>query len=284
MTSEGMDGIGGIVFWQAHRGGGGVETPDNTLASAIYGWNLGGAAEMDIRLTADGQIICLHDPTLRRTTDAPDGIADTPVTSLVWDQIANLDAGAKFGAKFAGARIPLLTEIFSAMAADPRRRTYLDCKNIDLGHLAGLIARYGLDGRIWVTGPRRADLVEIKTMLPSVDTMQWLGGSAAEIKAKFEDSASAGFSGLGQIQIHLNDMAAGDAMAGAWRYTVEREYLANALELCRGAGTDLEVLPWKFGDSDIHALLDLGIRWFATDEPARFSAAVKKWLAVKGLT
>lgn len=266
MTSEGMDGIGGIVFWQAHRGGGGVERPDNTLASAVYGWDLGGAAEMDIRLTADGKIICLHDPTLRRTTDAPDGIADIPVTSLAWDQIANLDAGAKFGAEFAGAKIPLLTEIFSAMAADSRRRTYLDCKNIDFGHLAGLIARYGLDGRIWVTGPRRADLVEIKTMLPSVDTMQWLGGSAAEIQAKFEDSASAGFHGLGQIQLHLNAVSLGKG----WKYSIDTEFVRMAAAAARAAGVDFQVYPKTFESRGLARLLEMGISWYVTDEPARF--------------
>jgi glycerophosphoryl diester phosphodiesterase len=283
MTTDLVGGIGGVVFWQAHRGGGGFERPDNTLVSAMYGWDLGGFAEMDIRLTADGQIVCLHDPTLRRTTNAPEGIADLPVTALTYDQFADLDAGAKFGLEFSGAKVPLLTEMFSAMAEDPRRRAYLDCKNIDLGQLARLIAEYGLDGRIWVAGPRRADLVELKKILPSVDTMQWLGGSGAEIKEKFEASTKAGFEGLDQIQFHLNDREVAGAPAGSWRYTVEPEYLADALVQCRHAGVDLQVFPWKFVDSDIHALLDLDIRWYTTDEPARFSLAVKTWLAGKGL-
>lgn len=278
-----MDGIGGVVFWQAHRGGGGVERPDNTLVSARYGWGLGGAAELDIRLTSDGQIVCLHDPTLRRTTDAPDEIADLPVTELRYSQFADCDAGAKFGPEYAGARVPLLTELFAAMAEDPRRRAYLDCKDIDLGQLARMIADFGLDGRIWVAGPRRADLVEMRRILPSADTMQWLGGTGAEIKAKYEDSASSGFESLGQIQFHLNDIVPGSRPgSGAWRYTVEPEYLSKALLRCAEAGTDLEVFPWKFEASDIRALLDLGVRWFATDEPSRFVRAVESWLSEKG--
>lgn len=280
MTSEGMAGIGGVVFWQAHRGGGGVERPDNTMISALYGWGLGGAAELDIRLTADGKIVCLHDPTLRRTTDAPEDIADVPVTELSYERFAALDAGAKFDPAYAGARVPLLTEVFAAMAADPKKRAYLDCKNIDLGQLARMIADYGLDGRIWVAGPKRTDLAEMRKLLPTVDTMQWLGGSGAEIAAKYEDSAASGFQGLAQIQFHLNDRAdAAERPSSEWRYTVEPRTLAGALARCRDAGVDLEVFPWKFADSDIWALLDLGVRWFATDEPARFSAAAKAWLA-----
>ncbi|HWR12710.1 MAG TPA: glycerophosphodiester phosphodiesterase family protein [Rectinemataceae bacterium] len=279
MTSEGMAGIGGVVFWQAHRGGGGVERPDNTMISALYGWSLGGAAELDIRLTADGKIVCLHDPTLRRTTNAPESIADVPVTELRYEQFAELDTGAKFDLKFAGARVPLLTEVFAAMAADPKKRAYLDCKNIDLGQLARMIADYGLDGRIWVAGPKRADLAEMRKILPSVDTMQWLGGTGAEIVAKYEDSAAAGFQGLAQIQFHLNDRAdAAERPSSGWRYTVEPRVLADALARCGDAGVDLEVFPWKFAEADIWALLDLGVRWFATDEPARFSAAVEAWL------
>ncbi len=34
-----------MVQWQAHRGGGGVERPDNTIVSFLYGWDLGGIAE-----------------------------------------------------------------------------------------------------------------------------------------------------------------------------------------------------------------------------------------------
>ena len=283
MASAGMAGIGGIVFWQAHRGGGGFERPDNTLVSARYGWGLGGIAEFDIRRTADGRIVCLHDPTLRRTTDAPDAIADIPVTELRYEQFAGLDAGGKFSPEFAGARVPLLSEVFAEMAADPGKRAYLDLKNIDLGQLAGMIAGHGLEGRAWVAGPRRPELIELNRLLPSVDTMQWLGGSRAEILAKFRESAAAGFEGLAQVQFHLNDKADPEARAiSGWRYDIEPGDLVEAIARCRAAGVDLEVFPWKFDEADILALLDLGIRWFATDEPARFSAAARKWLAAAG--
>lgn len=275
MKTQGMRGIGDIVFWQAHRGGGGLERPDNTLVSCRYGWELGGIVELDIRKTLDGQIVCLHDPTLRRTTDAPDAIADTPVTGLAYESFRHVDAGRAFDAAYAGEHVPLLTEVFSIMAADQGLHAYLDLKNIDLSGLARMIARFGLEGRIWVSGPRRSELEEIKRLLPTVDTMQWLGGSGADIMAKFMDSAAAGFAGLGQIQIHLNDDPGSD---GSWRYTVGRKFIEEALVACASAGVDLEVFPWHFADSDIHALLDAGLRWFATDEPSRFHKAVTGWL------
>ena len=46
-------------------------------------------------------------------------------------------------------------------------------------------------------------------------------------------------------------------------------------------GIDLQVLPWKFERKDIEALLDLGVRWYATDEPKRFLDAVNGWRAAQ---
>lgn len=289
-------GIEGVVFWQAHRGGGGFERPDNTLISAHYAWDLGGAAELDIRTTADGQIICLHDPTLRRTTDAPGTIADIPVASLPYASFAHVDAGAKFSPAFTGARVPLLRDIFAEMSTLPEARVYLDLKNINLERLANLIAEYGLEERVWVAGPERQYLADMKCFLPAVGTMQWIGGeSGYEIESKFLASASAGFAGLSQIQLHLNDKIESENAADAtakkrvrnattWRYTIGPEFISSALALCSEAKIDLEVFPWKFDEGDLFTLLDLGVRWFATDEPERFSTTVRRWLSKKNGT
>lgn len=47
------------VFWQAHRGGGAHDAPDNTLAAMQATWKLGGIPEADIRTTRDGVMIDL---------------------------------------------------------------------------------------------------------------------------------------------------------------------------------------------------------------------------------
>ncbi|MBN2356841.1 hypothetical protein JXO59_12065, partial [candidate division KSB1 bacterium] len=70
---------GRTVYWQAHRGGGAQDAPDNTMAAFLYAWSLGGIPEADLRTTRDSVIICLHDATLGRTTDAAAEIASLPV-------------------------------------------------------------------------------------------------------------------------------------------------------------------------------------------------------------
>ena len=89
------------VHFQAHRGGL-REVPENTLAAFRYAWGLGGIPEVDICTTKDGVIICLHDATLARTTDAPDAVKDVPVEELTFEEVRKWDAGSWFDPQFKG--------------------------------------------------------------------------------------------------------------------------------------------------------------------------------------
>ena len=85
----------------AHRGGAGLR-PENTMASFEHGAACGADGfEFDVRLARDGEAVVIHDDTLDRTTDATGPVAD-----LTADQLAQVDAGAKFrpedGAPFKG--------------------------------------------------------------------------------------------------------------------------------------------------------------------------------------
>lgn len=263
------------VQWQAHRGGGGIERPDNTEAAFLYSWSLGGIPEADVRQTLDGRIVCLHDATLARTTDAGPDIADVPVASLRYEQLAGVDAGSKYAAGYAGQRVPLLAQVFARMAEAPARRMYLDLKSVDLAVLASMIRRFGLEGRTYAASSDPEKCRALKSLLPTTKTLLWCGGTATEIEGKLRAAASSGFSHLDQVQLHLNDAPE----ARGWRYEVGLELVAEALAACSRYGVDLEVFPWKFEAVDIARLLDLGVRWYATDEPSRFLKAVRRWQA-----
>jgi glycerophosphoryl diester phosphodiesterase len=94
----------------AHRGAGG-EAPENTLAAVQAGMESGAQyLEIDIRRSADGAFVVIHDATVDRTTDGTGS-----VDSLTTSQLRALDAGSWFGPAFAGQRIPLLDEVLSAV-------------------------------------------------------------------------------------------------------------------------------------------------------------------------
>jgi len=98
----------------AHRGGARL-WPENSLRAFRESLALGvDLLELDVHLTADGQLAVIHDETLERTTDHTGRIADQTM-----DQIREADAGATFsrpddsGFPFAdrGLRVPTLPEV-----------------------------------------------------------------------------------------------------------------------------------------------------------------------------
>ena len=250
---------GDRVFWQAHRGGGAHEAPDNTMAANHYTWKLGGIPEADIRTTKDGVIICLHDGTLARTTTAPPDVNRLDVGELTFEEIRRWDAGVKFNKKFKGQVVPSLKEVFDEMKGHPDRQVYLDIKRVDLKKLG--------------QSPKQSDCKTLKEIAAGVRTMLWIGGDGQEIRKRFEKAVASGFGGLDQVQLHLND----NKDKKDWRYQIETDFVKEALQKTQNARIDLEVFPRRFDEGDIHTLLDMGIRWYATDEPERFSEAVEKW-------
>ncbi len=90
----------------AHRGGA-WKAPENTISALQYTIDSGADyAEIDVQETKDGELILLHDDSLKRTAG---------VKKNVWDmtlkQVEKLDAGANFHKKFRGEKIPEFTEV-----------------------------------------------------------------------------------------------------------------------------------------------------------------------------
>ena len=85
----------------AHRGGGTL-APENTLAALRHGASLGfRGVEFDVMLTGDGTPVLIHDETLERTTTGKG-----KVSAKSYADIEKLDAGAWFGERFRGERVP----------------------------------------------------------------------------------------------------------------------------------------------------------------------------------
>lgn len=265
------------IQWMAHRGGGLHDRPDNTIAAFLYAWSIGGIPEADVQPTADGVFVCLHDDTLSRTGLVEGSLAKTPVEKLEYSKIKDVDVGSKFSADYSSERIPLLEEVFALMKSEPTRRIYLDLKTDDLEKLAGLIGRFGIADRVYVSSPEIAQCQEMRRRLPGVKTLLWCGGTPTEISIKFEKAKKQGFAGLDQIQFHLNAVSLGKG----WKYAVSADFLKEALEAVAKAGKDFQVYPKAFEARDINRLLEMGISWYVTDEPARFLETLGEWKAAR---
>jgi len=104
----------------AHRGAS-TKAPENTIDAYRLAIEEGAdAIELDVHLTADGQLAVIHDETLERTTDGSGAVA-----ALTMEQIRGFDAGATFAGgdgSFAyrerGLRVPTLPEVIEWLPAE----------------------------------------------------------------------------------------------------------------------------------------------------------------------
>ncbi|RMF37016.1 MAG: glycerophosphodiester phosphodiesterase, partial [Planctomycetota bacterium] len=89
----------------AHRGAS-FDFPENTLVAFRHAWEQGAdGIEGDFYLTADGQIVCIHDPDTERT-----GGQQLMVEQSTLEQLRGLEYGSWKDRRFAGESIPTLED------------------------------------------------------------------------------------------------------------------------------------------------------------------------------
>ncbi len=270
-----MDGRNPAIYFQAHRGSV-DEAPENTLPAFRHAWQFPGAVpETDVRTTRDGALVCVHDATLARTTDAPPAIRDLDIAELTLAQVRACDAGIRFGGaradrRFAGSPVPTLAEVFAELKRDPARRLYLEVKAVDLHQLRRTIDDEGVVERLLFVSGAQSTLLRLNELFPGVPTMTWIGGTPAEIDRRFGQLEATGFVGISQLQMHLHVAA----MEPAITYALSEEFLRAAVARLAAHGAQLQLRPFAFDGPSLRRLIDLGVHWFVADGPQRFAAAL----------
>ncbi|WP_043674988.1 glycerophosphodiester phosphodiesterase [Streptomyces xylophagus] len=118
----------------AHRGAS-AYAPENTLASIDKAARLGFQwVENDVQRTKDGELVVIHDDSLKRTTDVAKVFPDRApwkVKDFTAAEIARLDAGSWFGAAYTGTRVPTLTQYMREVEHN-HQSLLLEIKNPEL--------------------------------------------------------------------------------------------------------------------------------------------------------
>ncbi|MFF6801463.1 glycerophosphodiester phosphodiesterase family protein [Streptomyces sp. NPDC012616] len=118
----------------AHRGASAV-APENTLEAVDRAASLGTLwVENDVQRTRDGELVVVHDDSLRRTTDVEEvfpGRSPWRVKDFTAAEIARLDAGSWFGPDYAGVRVPTLTQYVDRVDRN-HQKLLLEIKNPEL--------------------------------------------------------------------------------------------------------------------------------------------------------
>ena len=88
-----------------------LHAPENTLANFRACLELRLGFEFDVEKSKDGELVCIHDSTVDRTTNGTGKVVD-----LTLAQIRELDAGIWFDSKFAGEKVPTIDEVLKLVA------------------------------------------------------------------------------------------------------------------------------------------------------------------------
>lgn len=88
-----------------------MHAPENTIANFRTCLELRLGFEFDVAKSKDGHLICIHDDTVDRTTNATGVVAE-----LTLKEIRQLDAGSWFDARFAGEKVPTIEEVLKLIA------------------------------------------------------------------------------------------------------------------------------------------------------------------------
>ncbi|WP_336112190.1 glycerophosphodiester phosphodiesterase [Streptomyces sp. PTD9-10] len=131
---DALAGEAGEPTLVAHRGAS-AYAPENTLASIDKAAQLGFSwVENDVQRTKDGQLVVIHDDSLRRTTNVEDvfpGRAPWKVKDFTAAEIARLDAGSWFSPAYAGTRVPTLKQYMRRVEHN-HEKLLLEVKNPEL--------------------------------------------------------------------------------------------------------------------------------------------------------
>jgi glycerophosphoryl diester phosphodiesterase len=154
-------------YFFAHRGAC-AHAPENTLAAFQLALEQGAPAiEFDVKLSADNQVMVIHDPTLNRTTNGSGFVKDFPLKEL-----KKLDAGSKFGAKFANEPIPTLDEVFETLGNKIFMNIELTNYNTPMDRLVDkvcqLINEHSLHESVMFSSFFPSNLIRARQLLPAI--------------------------------------------------------------------------------------------------------------------
>lgn len=158
----------GQTLVSAHRGES-TYAPENTIPAIEKAIEDGADyVEIDVRLTADGQVILMHDADTKRTTNG-----NLVVKDSTYEELLTLDAGSWFSEEYADTKIPTLEEAIELCKGNIMMNIELKPSN-NKGELeqavAELITEYNMEGQCIVTSFNQKSILTVKNENPEIVT------------------------------------------------------------------------------------------------------------------
>ena len=235
----------------AHRGSR-VLWPENTDMSFQGVYELGYRHfETDLHITADGALVCMHDPTVDRTTESAGRVEHRTL-----EQLQSLDAGYRhesaegFTYRDSGARIPTLAWLLTTF---PDTSVVVDMKSDGLAeHLAALVDDLGAHERLIVGSFSDSRLAEFRAI-----TGGRVATSVGAIRARMWVLAS-----------RVGRGAGGEASALQLPTHVRGVRIIDQRLVDAAHGVGIQVHAWTVNTvTEMTRLLELGVDGLITDRP-----------------
>ena len=227
------------VITFAHRGARLVE-PENTIPAFRVALEQGAAGiETDVWLSADGEVVCAHDPVVGR------GLRRRKISSAT-------------AVELAGHGIPRIADVYEELGSD--YECSVDVKTADAaGRLIEVARAYGALDRLWICSPDVALLRTLREDEPRVKLVHSERRTA--ISTPLERHAfELASTGIDAMNLHHTEWSAGLVS------------LFHRFEVRAFAWDTQEV-------RHLRAVLAMGIDAVYCDRPERMVAAVSEWVA-----
>ncbi|MEU6572880.1 glycerophosphodiester phosphodiesterase family protein [Streptomyces sp. NPDC046805] len=251
----------------AHRGAS-AYAPENTLPAIDKAARLGFSwVENDVQRTKDGELVVIHDDSLKRTTNVEQvfpGRAPWKVKDFTAAEIARLDAGSWFGSAYAGTRVPTLKQ-YVRCVEDNHENLFLELKNPEL--YPG-IERQTLDllsNEGWLDQPHLGRLI-----------VHSFSADSLRIVHDLKPAVTTGFLGTPKMG-DLQKYAGFTDLVDSSHSTISKNYVAAAHAFVGPHGKRLRVFTWTVDDAaTARTVAGYGVDGVITDKPDVVRAALNK--------
>ena len=239
----------------AHRGAS-HDAPENTVSAFKLGWEQGAdLVELDVYLSKDGEIVAMHDKDTKRTA----GVAK-PVVAQTLEELRALDVGKWKGAKWAGERVPTMSDVIATIPEGKRLFIEIKCGPEILPKLKQVLDASGRDKKHFEVIAFNYDVMKQgKELMPEI-RMHWL---VAPKKNQPVPSV--------EEMIAKAKAAKVDGLNLSKEFPIDQEFAKKI----KDAGLNFYV--WTVNDAE-HAkrLVEAGVEGIATDRPGWLRAKLQE--------
>lgn len=249
----------------AHRGASGY-APENTLAAIEMALELeADIIEIDVHLSADGELVVIHDESLERTTDGEGLVHEKALAEL-----KGLDAGSWFGDDYQGQTIPTLDEVLETI--NGKATCLIEIKWAEEFLYEGIvfkihqsISRHQADAWVMIQSFEEVYLDESNSLNPAIPVQKLI---------VFEESAPL-------VSFHLdNEFHLGKADVKPFYKGVNPYYLSMTQRRVVGLQTQGKtVFAYTVNEiKDMEKLLLMGVDGIITNFPDRLVKLKSTWI------